>query len=418
MKRSTQPHICFLTSSFPDYQGSYRGIFVWRAAQKLMERGYRVKVVTPRLFKRSKRCEVFAGVPVYRFPFLSEEKLLIEYDKIPMARMVTYMCSALVACLLVARKNSSQMIHAHFVLPTGLIGAVVGRLLRIPVVIHAHGSDMTRYARLEPWLHWLTTLTTGAADHIIAVSDELSKILREEFQVPSEKITVRNCSVDTEYFRPLPRREARKQLGLPCHDTIALFVGSLSRWKGVDLLLSAFKRVKDHHASLKLYVVGDGPLQKELRARARRLGIEKTVHFVGHKENQQMPLWYNAADIFVLPSLREGTPVSLLEALSCGVPAVVSRAGGMPEIIKDGHNGLLSNTGDASDLGEKIAMLLGSEDLRQRFKKNGRQTILEKGRIQQEIDVVVDVYSNLGLLSAQAQDSLFDKQDMDVSNVL
>lgn len=397
MTSASTSRICFLTTSYPDYPGSYRGSFVQRTALGLMERGHQISIVTPRVFKQSKRFEEIGAERIYRFSFLSEEKLLVQYERIPVVRIVTYMLSGFLSCMRVLRRDRCQLIHAHFVVPAGLIAVLVGRALRVPVIVQAHGSDVTKYARLNSWMAQLSAFTVKKADHIVAVSDELRTILIQELGASADKITVRSCGVDIEQFRPIPRDKAREQFGLSRQVSIVLLVGSLIRRKGIDSLLSAIASLAEHNSNLLLLIVGDGPLHEQLAAQARELSIEEVVRFVGRRPSEEMPLWYSAADVFVLPSLREGTPLSLLEALSCGVPVIVSRAGGMPEVVEDGKNGLLVDIGDPVGLGEKIDLLIGDSDLRQRFKEAARDTVLRRGGIQEEVDTIENLYRELGM---------------------
>jgi glycosyltransferase involved in cell wall biosynthesis len=396
MMFSSKPRVCVLTTSYPDFPGSYRGIFVWRAVHGLIERGYKISVVTPRLFRKSKGFEDNGEERIYRFPFLSEEKLLVEYDKVPVWRMITYMLSGFFSCARIVYRDRCRLIHAHFVVPTGLIAVLVGRWMRMPVIIQAHGSDVTKYAKLNRWMAWLTAFASKKADHLIVVSDELAAILTEQFGIQPDKITVSSCGIDVTHFRPMPRKQAREQLNLPEKYTIVLFVGSLVRRKGVDILLSAIAKIVAHHSRVKLVVIGEGPLLKQLEAQALDLAIDKIVHFVGRKSNDELPFWYSAADVFVLPSLREGTPLALLEALSCEVPVIVSRAGGMVKVIEDGKNGLLTDIADPVDLERKLSLLLADSDMRQRFKETARDTVLSWADIQVEIDTILHLYRNFG----------------------
>lgn len=395
---ATKPAVCVLTTSYPDYPGSYRGIFVWRAVQELVERGYRISVVTPKLFAKSKSFEDNGEERIYRFPFLSEEKLLVEYDRVPVWRMISYMLSGFFTCARIAYKDRCRLIHAHFVVPTGLIAVLIGRWMRMPVIIQAHGSDLTRYATLNRWMAWLTAFASKQADHLIVVSDELAAILTEQFNIQPKKITVNSCGIDVNHFRPMVRNQARQQLNLPERDPIVLFVGSLFRHKGVDLLLSALPGIAANHPKVKLVVIGEGPLLEQLEAQARDLAIDKMVRFVGRKSTDELPFWYAAANVFVLPSLREGTPLALLEALSCGVPAVVSRAGGMPRVIQDGLNGMLVNIADPVDLEEKLNLLLAKPALRRRIEARARDTVLGWAGIKEEIDIIESLYRDLDMV--------------------
>ena len=122
--------ICFLTNAYPDDESSYRGIFVKGLATRLAQRGYDISMVTPRIFKHSPLAENNCrGLSVRRFPFWSEDRLLITYRRIPWARMVTYLLSGLYWTWKTVRQNRCRLIHAHWVVPTGMMGVLVGGFL-------------------------------------------------------------------------------------------------------------------------------------------------------------------------------------------------------------------------------------------------------------------------------------------------
>ncbi len=391
------PRICFVTTSYPDFPGGYRGGFVRHTALELVRRGYQISVVTPRIFRRSPRAEQNGGETIYRFPFWSEEKLLVHYQRIPIARMATYLLSGLFHTWRIARGRDCRLIHAHFVIPAGLIAVLAGRLLRKPVIVQAYGSDVTKYAGMNSLLRRLTAVTLHHADHIVTVSEPLRTILLEQFAAPPAKITVRSGGVDMTRFRATARQTARQQLGLEDGEApVILYVGALTTYKGADHLLTAAAILAQQNIDFRLLIIGEGPMRDRFAAQAGELGIADKVRFVGVLPNDAMPRWYNAADLFVLPSLREGTPVSLLEALSCGLPVVVSRAGGMPQVIQDGENGFLVDVADPVALAEKMGLLLGDADLRQKFGRAGRETAVNWGGITEEVDVIEALYRRLG----------------------
>ncbi len=393
--------ICFLTTSYPDYPGSYRGGFVRHAVLELVERGYAVSVVTPRIFRRSPRTEQNDGEGIYRFPFLSEEKLLIQYEQIPIIRMISYILSGIWYGWRIVRRERCELIHAHFVVPAGLMAVLVGWLTRKPVIVQAHGSDVTKYAGMNSMLSRLTAFTVRHADHIIAVSEPLRDMLVTQFAMPGDKITVRSCGVDMNRFRPIPQFEARQKLQLPQDARILLFVGALTDYKGGGDLITAVSQLAQQGEKFQLLMVGEGPLRQQFIHQVNEDGLADQVQFVGSKPNEEMPLWFNAADIFVLPSWREGTPVSLMEALSCERPAVVSRAGGMAQVIQDGENGFLVEIANPAQLAEKLGLLLNDKAIQQQFSRVGRETVLQWGGLKEEVDTLEALYRQLGVRSPE-----------------
>jgi glycosyltransferase involved in cell wall biosynthesis len=133
--------ILFLTNAYPDFDSSHRGIFVKKMASFLQEDGYEISVVTPKIYKGSKFLEDQNGIKIYRFPFFSGNRLLIEYNRIPYLRMIVYYITGFVFTLYTLIKHQCQLIHVHWAIPTGLIGALTGAVLGKPLVVTIHGSD-------------------------------------------------------------------------------------------------------------------------------------------------------------------------------------------------------------------------------------------------------------------------------------
>src|SRR4030042_1247576 len=133
--------ILFLTNAYPDFKSSYHGNFIKEMAAALQKNGYRVTVVVPKIYKASRTVEDQEGIKVYRFPFFAGGKLLIEHKGIPYLRMVAYYVSGFFTSIYALLRSRSRLIHVHWAIPTGLIGVLVGRLLRKPVVVTIHGSD-------------------------------------------------------------------------------------------------------------------------------------------------------------------------------------------------------------------------------------------------------------------------------------
>ena len=122
--------ILFLTNAYPDFDSSYRGHFIKKMAARLQRNGYRISIVTPKIYRGSPYFEKQNGLRVYRFPFFAGNKLLIEYEKIPYLRMIFYFLFGSFITIYVLFKQRCNLIHVHWVIPTGLIGVLAGALLR------------------------------------------------------------------------------------------------------------------------------------------------------------------------------------------------------------------------------------------------------------------------------------------------
>jgi glycosyltransferase involved in cell wall biosynthesis len=157
--------------------------------------------------------------------------------------------------------------------------------------------------------------------------------------------------VDTERFRPASRSEARTVLGLNAEELMILFTGSLVKSKGVDTLLKAFARHPAELRTARLVYVGDGPEAPILETMAAELGVRGQVTLAGYRPVEELPAWYQACDMFVLPSQSEGLSISLLEALACGRPVITTPPDiGSHDAVEHGVNGYLCPFGDVDAL--------------------------------------------------------------------
>ena len=179
-----------------------------------------------------------------------------------------------------------------------------------------------------------------------------------EMNIPNDKVTVIPNGVDLGLFRIMEKKKVRARLGIPDGKPVFVTVCSLDKVKGINFLIDALKIMRDRTTIQPLlYVIGDGPLKKSLFSQAKSLGIAETVFFLGEEPYEHIPFWMNATDVFCLPSLREGYPNSVIEALACGVPVVASDVGGIPEIINE-RNGRIAKASDPISLCDQLLFCL------------------------------------------------------------
>jgi len=250
-----------------------------------------------------------------------------------------------------------DIIHAHTVYPDGFGAVMLGRALRKPTVITAHGGDVTVHLK-RGLVRRLGRWALSSADHVITVSSSLQRALVQGHGIEAEKMTVIPNGVDVAKFAPAPRSEARARLGLHAEGSKLLYVGAIAESKGIAYLLRAIHRLRHTSAwPMELILVGEGKYEKAARALAAELDIADAVTFTGGRPNDEIPLWMNASDVLVLPSLSEGFGVVLAEAMACGKPVVATRCGG-PEDIVTPQTGPLVPPADDAALSEALLEVL------------------------------------------------------------
>lgn len=218
-----------------------------------------------------------------------------------------------------------DLIDAHYLYPDGVVAAEIGRRLNVPVVLTARGSDVnviTGFA--QPRCRILQSIASASA--VIAVSSALRARLVELGTDPAKLHVLRN-GIDLGRFAPQDRESIRQRLGLA--GPVWLTVGNLIELKGVHLVIEALARVAD----ATLLVVGDGPEAANLRRLAEALGVAARVRFLGTLPHDALPSYYNATDVLMQASSREGMPNVVLEALACGTPVLAAPFAGVEELL-------------------------------------------------------------------------------------
>lgn len=363
--------VCVLTTGFPRFTGDLFGAFVLDLCRHLVALGVEPEVVAPHQGGLPGR-EEFDGVVVRRFHYMIPASCQrVAYGGgIPTNLKQSWAARLQVPLFLVgfwwrAWRSSQRaaLIHCHWTI-CGLVGYLAVRG-RCPVVLSVRGSDINL---LDGW--WLGRLNRWIykrMDLVIGVSRDIAAKL-EGAGVPGEKIRVVYNGVDPR-FRPGDQGQAREGMGLPAGRFVVLFVGMLVPVKGLEVLLHALAQLGDPQVCCVL--VGSGPLEQGLRELAVELGVGQQVVFAGSRPTGEIPQWMQAADLLVLPSFSEGRPNVVLEAQACGLPVVATRVGGTPELICDGANGVLVDSGDSRQLARAIAGLKQDAARRRRLAEEG-----------------------------------------------
>jgi D-inositol-3-phosphate glycosyltransferase len=292
-----------------------------------------------------------------------------------------------------------DLVHSHYWL-SGWVGQTLKTAWQVPHVImfHTLGEVKNRHHLDEREPDYRIDgerLVAHGVDRVICASQGEKEMLGSLYGVSASRVTVVPCGVDTDVFRPLDRAGVRKQLGLPAKERIVLFVGRIEPLKGIDVLLRAVSHIDGRFRVL--VIGGDGKdlaRRSELASLAADLGIAGKVTFLDAVPHDQLPLYYNAADVCVVPSYYESFGLVAVEAMACGVPVVASRVGGLKETVQDGQTGYLVPWLCPEPFAERLELLLNNEPLRRSLGREAR-TAAERYHWSEVAARVEDVYHDL-----------------------
>jgi glycosyltransferase involved in cell wall biosynthesis len=252
----------------------------------------------------------------------------------------------------------------------------IARDLGLPVVVKVHGTDINEYLDYRGRRDRILT-TLRNADAVVSVSGALKKKMADN-GVDSAKIHVIYNGVDRGKYRPRPRDDCRDRLGIAPDVPTVVFVGNLKPVKGLDTLIAAVSILRDRRADVRLHLVGRGPLEPDLRRMATEAGLGQSVRFEGERSPEEVARWMNAADVLCLPSVNEGVPNVLLEAMACGTPVVASGVGGIPEVVEPGKCGYLLVPGDPEALATALDKTIAARWERDEIRRHTERFTWEK----------------------------------------
>jgi glycosyltransferase involved in cell wall biosynthesis len=282
-----------------------------------------------------------------------------------------------------------DLVHVHSPVPA--IGARLSLARSMPIVYTEHNV----WQRYHWATRWGNLLTYPRNAHVFAVSDNV----RSSIRYPSGLRFREMPAVETLYHGPdhqaLPldaEDGVRQELGIPLGAPVIGTVANLKPHKGLSYLLRAATMVRDSLPGARFVIVGQGPLERELRATARDLDLDEAVIFTGFRDDVGRIV--SIFDLFVLPSLHEGLSLALIEAMFLGKPAVVTSVGGLPEVVRDGEEGFLVPPADPVALARQIISLLSDPTLLESFGLQARRRA-EVFQIGSAIERIENVYGEL-----------------------
>lgn len=263
-------------------------------------------------------------------------------------------------------RNQFDAVHAGRVLPEGLVGWVVARIIRKPFIVYAHGEEITTWR--QPLKFRVMAFVYRHADHVIANSDFTRDEL-EKLGVSSGRITIINPGVDVGRFKPgLSALSLKKSIGMKEHTRLLLSVGRLSRRKGFDQVIKSLPALVAAGIDVKYAIIGIGADEGYLSDLAEEAGVRERVQLLGHVSMEDLPRWYNAADLFVMPNREidgdtEGFGMVFIEAAACGKPSVAGSDGGTGSAVVNGVTGIRIDGKILAEVTDALLLLLQDSKL-------------------------------------------------------
>lgn len=360
---------------YPSSERPGHGIFVETRLRELLKTGrVETRVVAPVPWFPSRHARFGDRAAMARTPmFETRHGIDVHHPRYALLPKLG-MSTAPLALALGARRTVQRLladgfdfdlIDAHYFYPDGVAAALLARWFKKPLVITARGSDVNliaEHALPRRMMRWAAEQASAS----VGVSAALAQRLRD-IGAPPDRVHVLRNGVDTERFKP--QADARRHLGvagLP----LLVSVGNLLPVKRHGLVVEALALLLQTHPDARLAIVGGGPLQAELAAKAAALGLADSVQLVGAVTQDVLVQWYSAADLLVLASSREGWPNVLLEAMACGTPVLASRVGGVAEIVSNDGVGLAVPFDSPEALAEALRAVLPKRFVRTQVRQH------------------------------------------------
>jgi len=289
----------------------------------------------------------------------------------------------------IIRTKNIHIIHSHLY-HANMYGRIAAFFANIPVIATEHSVDA--HTKLKRQL--INRFLARKTSKIIAVSHMVKARITERDQIDPAKIDVIYNGIDTNHFcSSLSKEKAREKLGIPAESLVIGTVGRLEKPKGHIHLIHAMQKVTEQNPNTKLIIVGTGSLESPLKSEVARQGIGHSVIFLGLRRD--IPDILMAFDIFVMPSLSEGFPMALLEAMSLALPVIVTPVGGIPELVTDEINGIFVPPANEPALAKKILDLSADRSRLTRLGNSGKAAIFEKFSASAMVQAIEVLYKSV-----------------------
>jgi len=375
-------------TTFPRWENDTEPRFVYDLAKQFAKK-YKIIILVPHHFK-AKKYEEKEGMRICRFPYFYPSRLqklcydggiLPNIKKSFLAKIqIPFLVAAeLFAIRKIVKKENIDFIHAHWIVPQGFIAAIIKKLYSIPYIVTAHAGDV--FPLRSRFLRFFGKVALNNCSYCTVNSGATRKSVLNVLNI--KNVSIIPMGVDLSEFSAKKKDDSiRKRYHIKY--PFILSVGRLAEKKGIPYLIKAMPYVIEKLPNTKLMIIGDGPKKEEISCLVNKLGINDNIIFIGKIPNKELAKYYASCDVFVLPSIiteegdTEGLGVVLLEALASGTAVIGSSVGGIPDIIKDGKTGLLTEQKNPEDISRKIIYMTNHKKKRKDFIERGQKLIKKR----------------------------------------
>jgi len=383
-------NILIVTNQFPSKKYAYKGSFIFEQVKEIEKHCDNVYVLAPNYANDVKK-EDKGRIHIYRFKTYTKKTL----D--PLLRnlfsgfhgffsLIVFVLIQIFSIYKLSLKYKVDLIHAHWILPSGFSSLIVAKLLRKKIFLTIHGSDVS-YCKKKKILKIVLKFVLKNSDLLIGISDNITDEI-QKFGIQKEKVKRIYLGINKKTI-PSDNLEAKQHVN---SKKKIVMVGSLYPIKGISYLQEIIKVLSKKRNDFEFHIIGDGELMHSLKEFIHVNHLEKYcfVHgFLPHKETLEI---INNADICIQTSLSEGLSVVIQEAICMGKPIVATNVGGTKEIVIDNYNGFIISTQNVQQAVDKLDFLLSSANLIEKMGKNSQEVAKEKLDLEKNVKQLIVEY--------------------------
>ena len=372
--KQNRKKVLILAQAFIRYKKDISSAHVFVLAKTILSLGYEVEVLAPHEHGLP-LYEKIDDIPIYRFRYGLDrhERLayrgamhqLVKKSLFNKLIFIFFLLSFSWKALKLAQKPEIKLIHAHWWIPSGLIGAMASLVSGKPFLVTTHGTDVM-ILKTSSLLRILASFVFNRAAHITVVSNFLKKKLTSVIPIPSAKITVRPMPVNIEQFSPSEKKRTEKRKTILC-------VARYTKQKRLDTLIEALSLLKEEGLDFKAILIGEGEEEENLKKMIQTQALSKEITLLPLMSQQELSRYYRESDVVILPSVDEGFGLVLVEAQLCQTPVIGADSGGIPDIIEPEKTGLLFPPGEVHSLAYSIKRMLTDKELARNLTLNAYQ---------------------------------------------
>lgn len=389
---SDKKKVLVLTTTFPRWKNDTVPAFVYELSKRLQKDGFEIIVLAPHSYG-AKKFEIMDEMKIYRFPYFYPYKYQtlaygggilpsIKRSHLAKIQIPLLFLSELYYAFKIIEKEKIDIIHSHWIIPSGFIGGICKKILMKRHILSEHAAGLAALEKL-PFKNGIANFIFENSDNITVVSSYIKERLINEINLNKNgiknNIEIIPMGVDTTIFNlNINKNELKEKYGIRT-ENVLIFIGRIAEKKGLSYLIDAMPKIISKNSDIMLLACGDGPLRKECEKLVERLNLEKFVRFTGFITNTEKVEYLSLSDILIVPSVvaqsgdTEGLPVVLLEGLASGKPVIASNVGGMNDAIKE-DNGILIEQKSSEQIAEKVLELIDDKELMKNFGNHALMT--------------------------------------------